>query len=647
MAAEAAKARAAAIAAKLSASLAGGGAPVGASMMSSTPSFGLEASTELGKRKARWSEQVEAPSSYGNGGGGAGFGASKRNKVPIPEHLARGGSIMGMLLGPKGSTIRAMQEKTGAKIQIRGRGSNPKPGDDHDADEPLHVMIEGSDQAVSSATREIQSILHNPEEANRLKHQQLTDLASMRSGMGMNTSGMPSANSPYGPPSNLGGAQYSGSSLMGGASNGGGVDEAAFEIPNAMVGVVIGRGGENIQRIQREFGVNIQIAKSTDIPPGAVARPITLKGPPQALAAAKAEVMNLINDRQQQQQQHMGGGGGGQQGTYGGGGNAGLGSYSANETITMTIPNDKVGLVIGKGGATIKGIQSRTQASVQIPPTPDADNPACRTITISGASTQQVEIAVSEVRSVIDAGVQGLAPPGGSATIVQYYAAGIYVFINVCSVIDASVQGLAPPGGSATIVQVPDDRVGLIIGKAGNTIKEMQARHGVRIQIPPTADPGTRYRSVSITGPGDAANRCKYDVEKLLANDMAQNPRQGDRGGPPFQQPPQQPPQQQQPMPQYGAPPPGYAPSPYLPPMAPAPMPYGVPIAQAIVSVPSPLQQCSGHRIRQFWQYAAYYGERVAREQYGAWAPPAGTPPPPGTVLPPPAQSSTGLNGII
>eukprot|EP00611_Tribonema_gayanum_P018388 TRINITY_DN31492_c0_g1_i1.p1 TRINITY_DN31492_c0_g1~~TRINITY_DN31492_c0_g1_i1.p1 ORF type:complete len:376 (-),score=51.66 TRINITY_DN31492_c0_g1_i1:188-1288(-) len=259
MAAEAAKARAAAIAAKLSASLAGGGAPVGGSMMSSTPSFGLEASTELGKRKGRWSEQVEAPSPYGNGGGGAGFGASKRNKVPIPEHLARGGSIMGMLLGPKGSTIRAMQEKTGAKIQIRGRGSNPKPGDDHDADEPLHVMIEGSDQAVSSATREIQSILHNPEEANRLKHQQLTDLASMRSGMGMNTSGMPSANSPYGPPSNLGGAQYSGSSLMGGASNGGGVDEAAFEIPNAMVGVVIGRGGENIQRIQREFGVNIQV----------------------------------------------------------------------------------------------------------------------------------------------------------------------------------------------------------------------------------------------------------------------------------------------------------------------------------------------------------------------------------------------------
>ncbi len=35
----------------------------------------------------------------------------------------------------------------------------------------------------------------------------------------------------------------------------------------------------------------------------------------------------------------------------------------------------------------------------------------------------------------------------------------------------------------------------------------------------------------------------------------------------------------------------------------------------------------------QFWQYAKVYGEKVAREQYGLWAPPVGTPPPAGIVL--------------
>ncbi len=37
----------------------------------------------------------------------------------------------------------------------------------------------------------------------------------------------------------------------------------------------------------------------------------------------------------------------------------------------------------------------------------------------------------------------------------------------------------------------------------------------------------------------------------------------------------------------------------------------------------------------QFWQYAKVYGEKVAREQYGLWAPPVGTPPPTGVVLAP------------
>jgi KH domain len=50
----------------------------------------------------------------------------------------------------------------------------------------------------------------------------------------------------------------------------------------------------------------------------------------------------------------------------------------------------QVGLVIGKAGATIKGIQARTQANIQVPPQPDADNPAMRTISISASSMSQV-----------------------------------------------------------------------------------------------------------------------------------------------------------------------------------------------------------------------------------------------------------------
>ena len=44
----------------------------------------------------------------------------------------------------------------------------------------------------------------------------------------------------------------------------------------------------------------------------------------------------------------------------------------------------------------------------------------------------------------------------------------------------------------------------------------------------------------------------------------------------------------------------------------------------------------------QFWQYAAYYGEDLARQYYREWSPPVGTAPPPGVVLPPPAAPTEG-----
>ena len=43
---------------------------------------------------------------------------------------------------------------------------------------------------------------------------------------------------------------------------------------------------------------------------------------------------------------------------------------------------------------------------------------------------------------------------------------------------------------NAIQIVVPDDKVGLIIGKGGMTIKDIQARTRVKVQIPQSADPG-------------------------------------------------------------------------------------------------------------------------------------------------------------
>lgn len=62
-----------------------------------------------------------------------------------------------------------------------------------------------------------------------------------------------------------------------------------LECPKTMVGRVIGRGGETIKSLQKQFNVSIQIDQN--ISPCKV----TITGPPHAVHAARREVENLVN----------------------------------------------------------------------------------------------------------------------------------------------------------------------------------------------------------------------------------------------------------------------------------------------------------------------------------------------------------------
>lgn len=65
----------------------------------------------------------------------------------------------------------------------------------------------------------------------------------------------------------------------------------------------------------------------------------------------------------------------------------------------------------------------------------------------------------------------------------------------------AAAQGghYGAPASNTAYCMVPDDKVGIVIGRGGATIKDIQGRHNVRIQIPHAADPGSNppMRTVS------------------------------------------------------------------------------------------------------------------------------------------------------
>jgi len=111
------------------------------------------------------------------------------DKVMIPQDNHPDINFVGLLIGPRGNTLKNMEKDTGAKIIIRGKGSvkegkvgrkdgQPLPGED----EPLHAYVTATDpECVKKAVNKIKEIIQQgvevPEGSNELRKMQLRELA--------------------------------------------------------------------------------------------------------------------------------------------------------------------------------------------------------------------------------------------------------------------------------------------------------------------------------------------------------------------------------------------------------------------------------------------------------------------------------------
>jgi len=74
-----------------------------------------------------------------------------------------------------------------------------------------------------------------------------------------------------------------------------------------MVGLVIGKGGENILRIQLQLSVIVTIAKESEMLPGDTTRQILLRGASGAVAEAKKRIEDIINNQLMKNSGHSSG----------------------------------------------------------------------------------------------------------------------------------------------------------------------------------------------------------------------------------------------------------------------------------------------------------------------------------------------------
>ncbi|XP_055007536.1 far upstream element-binding protein 1 isoform X4 [Boleophthalmus pectinirostris] len=251
-----------------------------------------------------------------------------------------------------------------------------------------------------------------------------------------------------------------------------------IKVPDGMVGFIIGRGGEQISRIQQESGCKIQIAPDSG---GMPERSVTLTGSPDSIQAAKRLLQEIVEKGRPTPSFHHNDGGPG---------------MSVQEIM---VPASKAGLVIGKGGETIKSLQERAGVKMVMiqdgPQNTGADKP----LRISGDpfKVQQAKEMVMEL--IRD---QGFREQRG-----EYGSRG----------------GGGGGGGDSLDVPVPRFAVGIVIGRNGEMIKKIQNDTGVRIQFKPD-DGSTPDRIAQIMGPPDAAQHAAEIISDLLRSVQAGGP---------------------------------------------------------------------------------------------------------------------------
>ncbi|KAL2927571.1 Far upstream element-binding protein 1, partial [Bienertia sinuspersici] len=194
----------------------------------------------------------------------------------------------------------------------------------------------------------------------------------------------PSTNHQYAPPN------VPGNYATPTQTNGGGVPSSKkIVIPNAKVGVIIGRGGEMIKNLQLESGARIQITRDADSDPNSLTRDVELMGTQDQIAIAEQRIHQVIAETDATS-------------SVSSGNRASAPPQAGGDQFVMKVPNDKVALVIGKGGETIKMMQTKSGARIQVVPLhlPPGDASVERNIFINGTQ-EQIDAAKELLNEVI------------------------------------------------------------------------------------------------------------------------------------------------------------------------------------------------------------------------------------------------------
>lgn len=282
-----------------------------------------------------------------------------------------------------------------------------------------------------------------------------------------------------------------------------------MQIEGSLVGLIIGRQGENLRRIEGDTQCRVQFlpASASD----GDHRLCKISGPPPRRAEARAAINRIIDDSGMTPLNRGGFDRGGRPDR--GGAGAMVEPKEGEECLQIMVPDRTVGLIIGRGGETIRDLQERSGCHINIVGESKSVN-GLRPVNLIGthetsmrAKNLIMEIVESDTRNGGQGGPGG--PPHGGPRGHRGDHGGM--------------------GGGDRIndsIYVPSEAVGMIIGKGGETIRDMQSNTGCKINVSQSSGPNETEREIGLVGSRDSIERAKRAIE-----DKVETVRQKNSGG--------------------------------------------------------------------------------------------------------------------
>ena len=165
------------------------------------------------------------------------------------------------------------------------------------------------------------------------------------------------------------------------------------------------------------------------------------------------------------------------------------------DATQILVPNRTVGLIIGRGGETIRDLQDRSQCHVNIVGEEKSIN-GFRPVNLIG-TPQAAGRARELIMEIVESDTKNMASQGSQQ--------------------NQGRDSMQQNGGDKIndSIHVPSEAVGMIIGKGGETIKDMQSSTGCKINVSPPNGRDIR-REIGLVGSRHAIEAAKRAIDEKV-----------------------------------------------------------------------------------------------------------------------------------